>query len=652
MSKLVRPFGSWESPIDAEMMTSSSLSISDPRAHQGHIFWHESRPAEQGRGVVVMRNSLGVETDLIPAPYSARSGVHEYGGRCYCLSDTHLFFVNSSDQQIYALPFAQGTENASPVLVTPSDKRRYADLEWVKGLNTLLAVCENHAHTGEAETTIVSINLKDLLLKGEQIEPATLVAGADFYAYPRISPDQKQLCWLQWNHPQMPWFSSELWTADLAENTVSNCQLCAGGEDQAIFQPSWHPKGELYFCSDESDLWNIYRINLKGKREQVSNFEGECGLPLWQFGMQTYAFLGEDKALCGLCNQGIWQLQYLDLTSSQTRHIESDLTLVQQVSSDGSIGLVVTASPKTNPRLQKLAPGLQLQTVKESSNLPLAIEDISLGKAVEFPTSDSMSARGFFYFPQNAKTEGPESEKPPLVVMCHGGPTAATSTAINLKVQFWTSRGFAVFDVNYRGSTGFGRNYRSQLDLKWGIYDVDDACAAAEYACQQGWVDPQRTIIRGSSAGGLTVLNALAMHDTFKVGASLYGIGELKILVDDTHKFEKRYGDRLIAPWPEGEAEYDRRSPINHIDKLSSPVVFFQGLKDKVVPPEQAEMMAEALIKKGIPVAHITYPEEGHGFKSAETIVHSFNSELAFYGKILGFETDSSVSDLKIKNFS
>lgn len=609
------------------------------------MFWLESRPSEQGRGVIVKKNSAGIKNDLFPSPFSARSGVHEYGGRCYCLGKQSLYFVNSDDQQIYSAFY--GAENGEPQRITPIDGRRYADLEWDEKGNRILAVCEDHRQSGEAETSIVSIKPNNDL---SEVEPETLIKGADFYAYPRISEDGRRICWIQWNHPQMPWFGSELWIGELAAAGVDNSKHHIGGEGEAIFQPSWHPDGQLYFCSDKTDYWNLYRVTPDGEIHQVSKFDGECGLPLWQFGMQTYGFVGEEKALCAICKDGNWHLHLLNLNTGKTEEIDSGLSLIHQVSSDGNTALLVSASPVESSQLQRLESNLSLSCVERTSNNALPQEDISMGKAYEFPTSDSMVARGFFYKPQNAKFEGPEDEKPPLVVMCHGGPTAATSTAINLKVQFWTSRGFAVFDVNYRGSTGFGRKYRQQLDGKWGIYDVEDACAAARYACQQGWADPDRTIIRGSSAGGLTVLNALAMHKAFKAGACLYGICDLKVLVDDTHKFEKRYGDRLIAPWPQGRAEYELRSPINHIEELSSPVIFFQGLKDKVVPPNQAEMMVEALAQKGIPVSYVTYADEGHGFRSSETILHSFNAELAFYGAIMGFDTDSNVTDLEIIN--
>jgi dipeptidyl aminopeptidase/acylaminoacyl peptidase len=619
--------------------------LSDPRSHQGNIYWHESKPSEQGRGVVVCRDKNDREHDLIPPPYSARSSVHEYGGRCYALGEDQLFFVNSSDQQIYSVPLGS-FDGSEPKRLTPQDKRRYADLERVESRNALIAVCEDHRVDGEAVTSIVSIQLDGHFT---ETEPTPLVSGADFYAYPRVSTDHSAICWLEWNHPQMPWFSSELWTAELQGDRISEPQKRAGN-NEAIFQPGWHKDGTLYFCSDQNDLWNLYRINSSGEVEQVSDFEGECGLPLWQFGMQTYAFLDESNALCGVCREGIWQLVSLDLSTGKAQPIPSELSLIHQIASDGTTALVVSAGPTTVNQLDSFRPESGLELIKSSSESYLDISDISVGEAVEFKTSDNMQAKAFYYQPRNSRFNGPAAQKPPLVVLCHGGPTAAAATAINLKVQFWTSRGFAVMDVNYRGSTGYGREYRNLLNAKWGIYDVEDACAAAEFACNQGWADPEKTIIRGSSAGGLTVLNALCFHDTFKAGGCLYGIGDLKILVNATHKFEARYGDQLIAPWPKEPSEYDRRSPIYHVEKLSSPVIFFQGLKDKVVPPEQTELMVNALKEKGVAVAYETYDAEGHGFRSAETIVRSFNAELAFYGELFGFKTDSSVTDLEIAN--
>ena len=647
LSKKIKPFGSWNSPITAEMMASSSLSLSDPRSHHGEIFWHEFRPLEQGRGVVVRRNADGNETDLVPSPYSAKSGVHEYGGRCYTLSKSHLYFVNSADQQIYRRSLLE--TDSEPQRITPSDNRRYADLEWLKESNQLLAVCEDHRTEGEAKTSIQIIETNS----GTEIEPQTLIQGADFYAYPRISPDGTRLCWIEWNHPYMPWFSTELWTAEIGHQCISNAQSVAGGTEEAIFQPNWHSDGYLYFCADRKDLWNLYRFDGTSV-EQISNFEGECGLPLWQFGMQTYAFMGDSSAICGVCRKGVWQLEQINLASGANQPIASEYSSVLHVSGADDAGkvLIIAAGPTTSPELVQLNPDLGTSRIKSTSSLPIPKSTISIGRAVKFETSDNMSAHGFFYPSQNPDFEGPAGHKPPLVVLCHGGPTAATTNALNLKVQFWTSRGFAVFDVNYRGSTGYGRKYRAQLENKWGIYDVQDACAAAEYACSEGWADPEKTVIRGSSAGGYTVLSALTFHNTFAAGGCLYGIGDLKILVQETHKFEARYGDSLIAPWPEGVDEYERRSPINYTEQLNCPVIFFQGLKDKVVPPNQAEIMVSALKKKGVPVAYETYENEGHGFKSSDIIVRSFNAELAFYGAIFGFQTDSSVTDLEIANLN
>ena len=651
MSKNVKAFGSWKSPIGAKMMVSSGLSLSDPRVLGDRFFWHESRPSEQGRGVVVCREADGSERDLFSAPYSARSGVHEYGGRCYAIGGKNLYFVNSADQQIYSVALDSGTRGNKPVRLTPLGGKRFADLDWIESTGSLLAVCEDHGEDtdGEIITSIVMIEPSAATPLVESL-PVTLVSGSDFYAYPRISPDQKKICWLEWNHPQLPWFATELCTADLNEGQLSEPTKVAGGNDVSIFQPSWRSNGDLFFCSDRNNNWNLYSCNSNAETKQHSNFDGECGLPLWQFGMQTYAFLGETQILCGVCIQGVWQLISLNIDTGETHNLESDLSLIQHIASDGESALIISASPTSNSHIWLCDQDMGFYDIKNSAKTPVPIDAISIGTSVVFDTSDSMDARGFFYEPKNPKFEGPKNEKPPLVVLCHGGPTAATSSALNLKVQFWTSRGFAVFDINYRGSTGYGRNYRNLLNGKWGIYDVEDACAAAKYACDLGWADENKTIIRGSSAGGFTVLSALTFHDTFKAGGCLYGIGDLKTLMGDTHKFEARYGDALIAPWPDGVEEYDRRSPINQIDQLSCPVIFFQGLLDKVVPPNQAQMMAEALAEKDIAVAHVTYDNEGHGFRSADTIVHSFNAELYFYGAIFGFSTDSKVTDLEILN--
>ena len=640
------PFGSWHSRVDAAMIAAGSVTVSEPRPVGERLYWCESRPEESGRSVVVEQAVEGSRRDLLKAPWSARSSVHEYGGRAWTLSPLHLYFVNGADQQIYRVNLSAGAVD-KPEQLTHLPHARFADLEWSEPLQRLFAVCEDHETSGEPANRLVYLAFAD-----QQVTLHSLASGANFYSCARLSPSGKDVCWLQWNHPQTPWFGCELWRAKIGKSgSAESAVRVAGGDAEAIFQPDWHPSGDLLFCSDLGGNWNLWRAR-GGKTRQLSRFEGECGLPYWQFGMQTWALLGVETALCAVCTQGEWGLVKLDLTTGATSPIAQEFRLIQHVSSDGERALVLGGSATVAQTMLLLQQSKPVRKLELTGTLKLESDWVSLGKAITFPTTDEMQAHGYFYSPVNPGYEASKSALPPLIVMCHGGPTAAANAALSLKVQFWTSRGFAVMDVNYRGSTAYGRNYRCLLDGKWGIYDVDDANAAAQYLIDQGLVNPKQCVIRGSSAGGLTLLNALAGGSTFSAGCSIYGVGDLTTLVTDTHKFESCYGDRLIAPWPENQGEYYRRSPINRVQSLNCPIIFFQGLKDFVVPPDQAERMAAALRERGIPVALVTYADEGHGFRSAATIQHSLQAELAFYGAVFGFPTDSTVTDLQIDNLA
>ena len=553
--------------------------------------------------------------------------------------------MNDADQQIYKVNFHS---DSSPKTITDQVNTRFADLQYDNARDRIIAVAEYHAGNTEPLNSIVSINIS---AKNPKDAVTTLVEGDDFYAYPSLSPSGEELVWLSWNHPNMPWDSTQLWQSKLNNSGAPvKPKLIAGDIGESLFQPRWSPDGELHFVSDQSNWWNIYRRH-RNLIKPVAPMEAEFGLPLWQFGMSTYDFFDSKQALCCYSKEGCWDLALFSPEEKRVLPLKTEWNWFSSIDCSEDEAVFLAASPNTTPQVVRYSLKRkefdQLTGVDSNSDWT---GFISQPKFVSFPVSDSEHAYGFFYPPCNASYVGPHGDKPPLIVLCHGGPTGSTSTTFNLKVQFWTSRGFAVFDVNYRGSTGFGRDYRHKLYGQWGLLDVEDASKAARYATAQGWVSAEKRIIRGSSAGGYTVLAALTFTDTFNAGCSVYGIGDLEILAKETHKFESRYGDSLIGPYPEEKHKYVTRSPLNFVEKLNCPVIFFQGMKDKVVPPNQATLMSQAIQSKGLPVALITYDNEAHGFRDAQNIVHSLNSELAFYGKIFGFITDSNNPELPIEN--
>jgi dipeptidyl aminopeptidase/acylaminoacyl peptidase len=500
--------------------------------------------------------------------------------------------------------------------------------------------------------TLVSISLAN----AEDIQ--VLASGSDFYASPRLSPDRSQLAWLTWNHPNMPWDGTQLWITEIKDDgSLGKAACVAGGVDESIFQPEWSPDGVLYFVSDRTGWWNLYRWHPRldqegsGEVEPLCETAAEFGLPQWVFGMSTYGFESANRIICTYTQQGNWQLASLDLQTKQLEVIETPYTDISsvKVASGQAVFIAGSATELTAIVQMDLATG-QIEVLRQSSELEVDVGYLSTPQAIAFPTENNLTAYAFFYPPQNQDYTAPTGEKPPLVVKSHGGPTAATSSAFNLRIQYWTSRGFAVLDVNYGGSTGYGRDYRQRLNDQWGIVDVDDCVNGAKYLVQQGLVDGERLAIAGGSAGGYTTLCALTFRDVFKAGASYYGVSDLEALATDTHKFEARYLDGLIGPYPERKDLYEARSPIHFTAQLSCPVIFFQGLEDKIVPPNQAQMMVEALKAKGLPVAYVAYEGEQHGFRRAENIKRTLDGEFYFYSRVFGFEPAEAVEPVAIDN--
>ncbi|OUS07348.1 hypothetical protein A9Q90_05350 [Gammaproteobacteria bacterium 54_18_T64] len=648
------PFGSWVSPISARQVASAAPSMDSLCLDGDDLYWLEARPEESGRNAIVRLNADGDKSDVLPAPHSARSRVHEYGGTPYIVVAGALYFCEQDDQRIYRLDTR--VQGASPAAISPAGQNlRFADFCFDENQQRLIVVAEQ-ATAPDSATPGEPRNFIAALAIDAPHDFVELHSGADFYAYPRLSPDGGQLSWISWQHPQMPWQGSELWLAGLTkEGLVGSPELVAGGCDESIFQAQWSPAGDLHFVSDASEWWNIYRCTSTGQGanhiEAICPQQVEFATPLWTLGMSTYGFCAEGRLAACYSKDGLWHLGLIEEhgdspTSGNFKAYDLPFTQISALISRGHRVWFIGASPSQSGCLVELdTRSGQHKIIHQFAALAIAADNYAQPQTITFTTSDDEEAHGFYYPPCNSRySQGAPDEKPPLLVMCHGGPTGATSTGFNLKIQFWSNRGIAVLDVNYRGSTGYGRSYRQALDGAWGIKDVADVVAGAQHLIDRGLADPERIMIRGGSAGGYTVLAALAFHDLFKAGASYYGIGDLETLARDTHKFESRYLDTLVGPYPAEQALYQERSPINHIDKLNCPVIFFQGLDDKVVPPQQAEAMVASLDKKGLKVKYTAFSGEGHGFRQAQNTERALLEELQFYSEVFGFSLPTPAS--------
>ena len=590
-----------------------------------------ARAAQWRRGgrTLLRRSADGTTEELTPAPFNLRTRVHEYGGRPFTALGGIVVGVELKDQRIYRLE-----AGAAPAALTSESggRVRYADLVLDPARRRVLAVREDHRGDGEPVTTLVAVPLD-----GSPEEGTVLAAGHDFFAYPRPSPDGRSLAWLTWDHPDMPWDATTLWVAELDEVGLPVAPAAvAGGAGESLVQPEWAPDGQLYVMSDRSDFWSLYRIEGRSLTP-VALLAAELAGPLWQLGARWYDFVDAGTALAIATQRGRSGLVRIDLATGAGTRLE--LPFVEYAGLSCAEGrALVQALPDDGPGCLALldATGGHLTVLATSGALTVGPDWIARPEHMTFASADGRQAFALYYPPTNPDHAAASGELPPLVVRSHGGPTGRASPALNLQVQFWTSRGFAVVDVDYGGSTGYGRAYRSLLDGKWGLLDVEDCIAAARHLAATGRADPERLAIRGGSAGGFTTLCALTFHELFKAGASWYGIGDLEALMRDTHKFESRYLDRLIGPWPEARAVYRARSPIHHTDKLSCPVIFLQGEDDKVVPPNQAEAMVAALRAKGLPVAYLAFAGEGHGFRKAESIGTALRAEYDFFCRVFG----------------
>lgn len=643
--KRIAPYGSWKSPITSELIVRGSIGLGQIALDGEDIYWIEARPQEGGRNCIVRRNREGQVADVTPRDFNARTRVHEYGGGDYTVASGTLYFSNFADQRIYRKPL----DAEEPEALTPAENMRYADMVIDAERNRLLAVREDHRESErEAVNTIVAVSLEG----GDAGH--VLASGNDFYSSPRLSQDGRQLAYLTWNHPNMPWDGCELWVCELDEyGAVHEARRVAGGAEESVFQPEWSPDGTLYFVSDRSGWWNLYRLNSAGETEALVPMEAEFGLPQWVFGMSMYAFESEASIICAFIEKGRTRLARLRTKDRKLEPLETPFSDITYIRAGMGRALFRAGSPTAAASVVLLDLSTTgTKVLRRATDLQFNECYISVPEAIEFPTEDGKTAHGFYYAPHNCDMEAPPDTLPPLLVKSHGGPTAATSTTFALGIQYWTSRGIAVLDVNYGGSTGYGREYRRRLNDRWGIVDVDDCVNGARYLIERGLVDPNACAIDGGSAGGYTTLCALTFRDLFKAGASHFGVSDLAALATETHKFESRYLDRLIGPYPERADLYRERSPLYFTERLSCPVIFFQGLEDKIVLPNQAEMMVDALREKGLPVAYVPFEGEQHGFRRAENIRRALDGELYFYSKIFGFELADEVEPVPIENLS
>jgi dipeptidyl aminopeptidase/acylaminoacyl peptidase len=636
----VAPYGSWKSPITAEMLVQGAVRFGDVSIDGDTVYWVEGRPEEQGRYVICRRTADGKIEDVLPAPFSARTLVHEYGGGGLLAAGGEVYFTNYADQRIWRMK-----PGAAPQAITPESKQRFADYELDARRNRLVAVCEDHTTSdNEPANLIVAVDLAN-----GRVTP--LVEGADFYSNPRISPDGKQLSWLSWNHPNMPWDDSDVWVAPInADGSLGKARQVAGGKDESVFQPSWSPDGTLYFVSDRTDWWNLYAAR-DGKVVPVLKMDAEFGVPQWVFGMTTFGFLADGSIVARCTRSGKWGVVKIDPKTGTHTDFKLPFTYISGMDVAATKAYATAGSPSDVEALIEIDPSSgAVDVLRRSSSISPDPDFASIPEPIEFPTDDGKTAHAFYYPPKNPNYRGPAGESPPLLVLIHGGPTSAAPALFRLSTQYWTSRGFAVCDVNYGGSTGYGREYRNRLRDNWGVVDVNDAINAAKYLGDQGKADSGKLLIRGGSAGGYTTLACLAFSDVFRTGASLFGISDLALMVHDTHKFESRYLDRLVGVLPKDEAIYRDRSPIFHLDGFDRPVILLQGLEDKIVPPNQAELILESLKKRGVPVAYVPFAGEQHGFRKAENIIRAQEAELYFYSRILGFELPDAIEPVEIYN--
>ncbi len=640
INKQIKPYGSWKSTISSASLVQKSLRLGQIQIAGNQVYWIEGRPAEKGRTALMEWSSVAGTREISKPDTDVRTRAHEYGGGAFYSGSKRKFYVANSDQQLYEI-----SENGTAQVITDHDQFRYADATLDEQRNLIYLVGEDHTDPHDIKNMLLSVSLDG---SGDQ---QVIASGHDFYSNPELSPDGRQLLFLTWDHPNMPWDGTQLWLGDIdQQGKLTNLRVIAGGDEESVFQPLWDPNGNIYFVSDINGWWNIYEYS-SGTKRCLLEMEAEFGLPQWVFGMSTYSVLESGKLVSSYKDLEESHLVIINVRTSDVEKIEVPYSHVDQVCGSGKlIAFQGGAHDQPTELVVMNLESNEKHILRSASEIELEPASISRAELITFEPRPGEPVYAWYYSPVNPAYEAPAGEKPPLVVLSHGGPTAYSSASFSLIIQYWTSRGFAIVDVNYSGSTGFGRKYRERLNGNWGIRDVEDCSGAASYLVQAGLVDGDRLAIKGGSAGGYTTLAALTFTDVFKAGASYYGIGDLELLAKDTHKFESRYLDSMVGKYPEEQQIYQERSPINHTDQLDCPVIFLQGLDDPVVPPNQAETMLAVLKEKGIPVAYVPFEGESHGFRQATTIVKAIESEFYFYSKVFGIEPADSLEAIEIFN--
>ncbi len=640
----IRPYGSWESPIGSADLVRGALRLSAPRIERGQLYWLEGRAGEGGRQVVVFARlsgsasgSLSGAREATPAGVNVRTRVHEYGGGEYAVWRDRIFFVDDADGQIHAghvagaaLPITKGASQYADLVVSP-------DGRW------LLAIEERPRDGAEPENRLIAISIRESDA-GSGVEaigaPLVVASGHDFYASPTIAPEGDRIAFLAWDHPDMPWNATLLEMVRWGDaGPLGQVRIVAGSSSESLFQPRFSQSGALYFVSDRTGWWNLMRLGGEGS-VAVTTERSEIGRPQWVFGQSSWSFLDARTVLASTTIEGSDSLVRIDLENGSSRPLSTGFNAIDGVQTgEGWATCIAGSAHEASALFAWRADTDAPERIRESAPISIPSDVISVGVPREFASADGRTTHAFIYLPRSEKNPpGRSGERPPLLVKSHGGPTSATSAALDPRIQYWTSRGFAVADVNYAGSTGYGRAYRDLLEQRWGIVDVEDCVAVARALASEGEVDRDRLAISGGSAGGYTTLCALTFHDIFAAGASHYGIGDLEALARDTHKFESRYTDWLVGPLPEMRDRYIERSPVHHPERLGCPIIFFQGLEDKVVPPNQAEAMIAVLARRGIPHAYVPFEGEQHGFRRAENIRTAIDGELYFYSQLFAFE--------------
>lgn len=643
------PYGTWPSIVTTDLVTSGTVGLSSPQLDGDVLYWLEARPDDGGRVGLWRRLPDGTRESVTPRELNVRSRVHEYGSGAYGVRDGVVVVSDFADGRLYRI------EGGQPTPITPAESPyRYADLRVHPERGLVLAVREDHGGDGEPVNTIVGLDLR------AESAGTVLCAGADFYSDPELS-ETDELAWTEWNHPAMPWDATLIRRGRLTDAqsgaSVTDVVQVAGGEAESAVHQRWAPGGELIFVSDRTGWWNLYSLG-NGSVAPIWPDEAEYATPQWVFGDQPYVVLGSGTILATRVSGGETAVVLIDRASDLLTTVLPAGLSGPLAAADGHAAAIIEDADRP-ARLavldlaQPADEGHRWTDVRHASDQALPAGWVSVPQPVSWPsTLDEVpgTVHGWYYPPTNPGWAAPEGERPPLITLSHGGPTSFADTGFAVSLQYWTSRGFAVLDVNYRGSTGYGRPYRDALRGRWGVVDVADCAGGAAALADRGLADPERLVVRGGSAGGYTTLQALTTTDVFTAGVSFYGVADVEALARDTHKFEARYLDGLIGPYPEAIEVYQERSPILHVDRLSVPLLLLQGSDDAVVPPNQAETMAAAVRAKGLPVAMIIFAGEGHGFRRAESIKVALQAQLYFLGRVFGFEPADELPAVEIDN--